>query len=361
MSQYLIDIPYFSDPTLPRVVLILALVVVINLGIRFLLYRLERAAKLSETIWDDALIEAAHRPVLVLSWVIGLAYAARVIHQEKNVFILEHAYLVRDIALIACGAWFLFRLINSVADNIVDMHAKKKELVDRTTIDALSKLGRFAVIVISLLMVMQVMGFSVSGVLAFGGLGGIAVGFAAKDLLANFFGGLTIYMDRPFVVGESIRSAEKAIEGEVEHIGWRLTRIRSLNKSAIYVPNALFTTIVVENITRITHRRINETIGLRYVDMTAVAAIVSDIKAMLSDHPSIDNAERNSVNFDRFADSSLSILITAFTEPLDVPRFADLKQRVLLQVADIVAQHGAEMAFPTQTVLLENALHIPAN
>ncbi len=354
MSQYLVDIPFFSDPTLPRVILILALVVVINLAIRFLLYRLRRAAELSETIWDDALIEAAHQPILVLSWVIGIAYAARVIHQEKEVFILEHAQLVRDVAIIACGAWFLFRLIKSVADNIVELHAKEQEVVDRTTIDALTKLGRFAVIVISILMVMQVLGFSVSGVLAFGGLGGIAVGFAAKDLLANFFGGLTIYMDRPFVVGESIRSAEKAIEGEVEHIGWRLTRIRSLNKSAIYVPNALFTTIVVENLSRITHRRIFETIGLRYADMTVVTAIVSDIKSMLSEHLSIDNEEKNSVHFDQFSDSSLNISMTAFTKPLDAPRFADLKQEVLLRVADIIAQHGAEIAFPTQTVLLEN-------
>jgi MscS family membrane protein len=355
MSQHFLDFSSFSDPTVPRVFLILALVVVVNLAIRFLLYRLERAAKLSETIWDDALIEAAQRPVLVLSWVIGLAYAARLIYQEKGTFLFEHAHLLRDVAIIACGAWFLFRLIKSVAENIIQLRTQKEAVVDRTTIDALSKLSRFAVVVISVIMAMQVLGFSVSGVLAFGGLGGIAVGFAAKDLLANFFGGLTIYMDRPFVVGETISSAEKSIEGKVENIGWRLTRIRGLNKSAVYVPNSVFTTIVVENLSRITHRRIHETIGLRYADIDSIEGIAQAVKAMLESHLAIDSAEKNSVSLDRFADSSLSISIVAFAKPLELAPFAELKQEILLNVATIISQHGAEMAFPTQTVLIESA------
>ena len=115
--------------------------------------------------------------------------------------------------------------------------------MDYTTVDALSKLGRFSVVIIAALVILQTLGFSISGVLAFGGIGGIAMGFAAKDMLANFFGGLTIYLDRPFTVGEWIRSPDKAIEGTVEYIGWRHTRVRAFNKNPIYVPNALFTTI----------------------------------------------------------------------------------------------------------------------
>ena len=91
---------------------------------------------------------------------------------------------MRDIAIIVCGAWFLFRLIHNVAHNVLS--AQDVESLDSTTVDALSKLSRFIVIVISIVMAMYVLGFSVSGVLAFGGLGGIAVGFAAGDILANF-------------------------------------------------------------------------------------------------------------------------------------------------------------------------------
>ena len=354
MSEPVFNFSYFSDPTLLRVVTVVALVVVINLIVRFVLHRLELATKYTDTLWDDALIQAARRPLSVLVWVLGLAYAAHIIHQDKGGIFLELAAPLRDIAIIACGAWFLFRLIHNVAHNVLSTRAQEETTVDRTTIDALSKLSRFAVIVISVIMAMHVLGFSVSGVLAFGGLGGIAVGFAARDILANFFGGLTIYMDRPFVVGELIRSPDKAIEGTVEHIGWRLTTVRGLNKSAIYVPNALFTTIVVENVSRMTNRRINETIGLRYADIAVMAAIVNDVRVMLAAHAEIDSAEKISVNFERFADSALNFTINAFTCSTEGQRFLETKQEILLEIAEIIARHGAEIAFPTRTLHIEN-------
>ncbi|TAJ80416.1 MAG: mechanosensitive ion channel family protein [Gallionellaceae bacterium] len=352
-SAYHFGLSFLSDPTLPRVVAVVLFVVAFNLVLRFVLHRIELATQYTDSPWDDALIHAARRPVSVLAWVVGLAYAAQIIHKEKGVFFFDLVAPFRDIATIVCGAWFLFRLIRNVAHNMLSLRAQNEEVADSTTIDALSKLSRFAVVVISAIMSMHVLGFSVSGVLAFGGLGGIAVGFAARDILANFFGGLTIYMDRPFVVGETIRSPDKALEGVVEHIGWRLTTIRSLNKSAIYVPNALFTTIVVENVSRITNRRINETIGLRYADLAAMTAIVNDVRAMLAAHPEIDTAAKPGVSFDRFADSALNFSINAFTQTTDGLRFQEIKQEILLKVAEIIARHGAEIAFPTRTLLIE--------
>jgi MscS family membrane protein len=342
-----------SEPLLLRVAAVALLVVVFNLVVRFILHRLELATKYTDNPWDDALIHAARHPLSVLAWVVGLAYAAQIIHRAKGGFFLELVVPLRDIAIIACGAWFLFRLIHNVAHNIISSRAKLGGSVDSTTVDALSKLSRFVVVIVSVTMAMHVLGFSVSGVLAFGGLGGIAVGFAARDLLANFFGGLTLYMDRPFVVGERIRSPDKALEGIVESIGWRLTTIRSLNKSAIYVPNSLFTTIVVENVSRITHRRINEIIGLRYADIGAIEAITADITAMLAAHPEIDPNERLSVTFNRFADSSLNIAIDTFTLPMEKERYLKIKQEILLKIAGIVAQHKADFAFPTQTLHIE--------
>ena len=116
--------------------------------------------------------------------------------------------------------------------------------IDETTVDAVAKLLRISVIITGVLVALQSLGYSISGVLAFGGVGGIAVGFAARDLLANFFGGLMIYMDRPFNVGEWIRSPDKEIEGTVEKIGWRLTTIRTFDKRPLYVPNSLFNNLI---------------------------------------------------------------------------------------------------------------------
>jgi MscS family membrane protein len=205
---------------------------------------------------------------------------------------------------------------------------------------------------VTVLAVMQTMGFSISGLLAFGGMGGIAVGFASKDLLANFFGGLMIHLDRPFNVGELVRSPDKQIEGRVEHIGWRQTRIRSLDMTLIYVPNALFTSNVLENPSRMSHRRIRETIGLRYDDLGKIAAIVEEVKTMLKNHPDVDNNQETIVAFDQFADSSLNLILQVFCKTTRLVPFHTVKQEILLKVADIIARNGAELAFPTRTLYL---------
>ena len=204
-------------------------------------------------------------------------------------------------------------------------------------------------------MVAQTLGFQITGLLALGGVGGIAVGFAAKDILANFFGGLTIYLDRPFSVGEWIRSPDKAIEGTVEFISWRHTRIRGFNKNPIYVPNSVFTSIVVENPSRMSHRRFKETIGLRYDDFEQVAAIVADIKSMLQSHPGIDATQTLIVNFNQFGPSSLDLMVYTFTKTTVWVEYHEVKQDVLLKIGEIVAEHGAEVAFPTQTLHLHHA------
>ena len=124
--------------------------------------------------------------------------------------------------LIFLGSLFLTNFIRRAERNLVHPDYISKPL-DATTVRAVGKLLRAAVIITAVLIAMQLFGYSISGLLAFGGIGGIAMGFAAKDLLANFFGGLMIYLDRPFSVGDWVRSPDKEIEGTVEDIGWRLT------------------------------------------------------------------------------------------------------------------------------------------
>jgi len=138
----------------------------------------------------------------------------------------------------------------------------------------------------------------------------------------------------------------------VEYIGWRHTRVRAFNKNPIYVPNALFTTIVVENPTRMTHRRIKETIGVRYADFDSVAAIVADVKAMLRAHPDIDSTTTLIVNFNQYGASSLDIFVYTFTRTVDWTAYHAIKQDVLLKIGAVIRAHGAEIAFPTQTVHL---------
>jgi MscS family membrane protein len=116
----------------------------------------------------------------------------------------------------------------------------------------------------------------------------------------------------------------------------------------------VFTTIVVENPSRMSHRRIKETIGLRYDDFAVVAPIVADIKAMLREHPDIDSTQTLIVNFNQFGASSLDLLIYTFTKTTVWVEYHEVKQDVLLRIGEIIARHGAEIAFPTHTVHMQH-------
>ena len=341
---------FLAEPWLPQVFTVIVAIVAINIVLYYVFRRIERIAETTSTVWDDALIRALRKPLTLMLWVVGVAFAAEIAHKHTGAPIFDFVVPTRNVVVIFSLAWFLLRLIRNVTHNIVAAREGIGEIVDHTTVDALSKLGRFSIIIVASLVILQTLGFSITGLLTFGGIGGIAIGFAAKDILANFFGGLTIYMDRPFVVGEWIRSPDKDIEGTVEYIGWRHTRVRAFNKNPIYVPNALFTNIVVENPTRMTNRRIKETIGIRYDDLARMEPIVADVQAMLKSHPEIDATQTLIVNFNTFGPSSLDMFIYTFTKTKNWVRYHEVKQDVLLKVADIIARHGAEIAFPTQTL-----------
>ncbi len=347
LSQYLGIEPWGS-----KLIAIALATIAANLVAQIVLRQVDRAARATATVWDDALVQTARRPLLVAMWAIGLGFMARVLQREVDEAFLEQVLAVRDVAIIVCVAWFAVRFIGKVALNVAAERRARAEEIDPTTLDALVKLSRLVIIVLTVLTAAQTLGFQITGLLALGGVGGIAVGFAARDLLANFFGGLTIYLDRPFSVGDWIRSPDKSIEGTVEYISWRHTRVRGFNKNPIYVPNAVFTSIVVENPSRMSHRRIKETIGLRYEDFATVAPIVADIKAMLRSHPGIDATQTLIVNFNQFGASSLDLMIYTFTRTTVWVEFHEVKQDVLLKIGEIIERHGAEIAFPTQTLHL---------
>ncbi|MDI3326073.1 mechanosensitive ion channel family protein [Pontibacterium granulatum] len=315
----------------------------------FLLHFLQRRADATSMQLDSVLIGAAKPPLVVLIWVVGVVTGLQVAVSNGSLILPESVGTVRKLALIATISWFAVRLVSRL-ERILMRPAAGRKAMDVTTVRVLGRLVRLSVLVLAALIVMQNLGFSVSGILAFGGIGGLAVGFAAKDLLANFFGGLMIYLDRPFNVGDWIRSPDKEIEGVVEDIGWRQTRIRTFSKRPLYVPNATFASISVENPSRMTNRRIYEYVGVRYDDSAKVQQILDRVRAMLEAHPAIDTNQTLMVNLDRFGPSSLDFFIYTFTKTTDWVEFHGIKQDVLMRVISIVETAGAEIAFPTTTV-----------
>ncbi len=331
----------------------LFLIVLIALSLGFALNRmidkLEVQAAKTKTVWDDALIEACRRPAIWLIWILGINFAAGIAAQKMDSPLQALIDPINRLALIFLGTIFLTSFIKRAERNLIHPDYIAKPL-DATTVRAVGKLLRASVIITAVLIAMQLFGYSISGLLAFGGIGGIAVGFAAKDLLANFFGGLMIYLDRPFSVGEWIRSPDKEIEGVVEDIGWRLTRIRTFDKRPLYIPNAVFANISVENPSRMSNRRIYETVGIRYEDINSMDAIVEQVTAMLMEHPEIDTTQTMIVNFDAFSASSVDFFVYTFTKTTNWIDFHKIKQDILLRIAGIVEANSAEIAFPTSTL-----------
>lgn len=315
----------------------------------------QRLAKTSN-LWDDALLEAIRKPLSLLIWVLGISFAADIAAAKAKIEIFSIIDPARNVLVIIALTWFLVRFISQAEGNIITAREAKGEQVDRTTIDAITKLLRLSVMITAGLVMLQTLGFSISGVLAFGGVGGIAMGFAARDLLANFFGGLMIYLDRPFSVGDWVRSPDREIEGTVESIGWRLTMIRTFDKRPLYVPNSVFANIAVENPSRMTNRRIYETFGIRYEDIGKMSAITADVEEMLKNHPDIDTTQTLMVHFDSCAASSVNFFIYTFTKTTVWTEFHAVKHDVLLKVAEIIEQNGAEIAFPTTTVHVPDGL-----
>jgi MscS family membrane protein len=345
---------------LAMVVGILLVALLASLLAKVVYDQFDKLAQRTHTAWDEALVRAARRPTNLLIAIVALARVARVLQaQWPDVEFLDDVLQVRNIGVVLAVAWFFWKFIQLVTSSTIDRGTRAGQEFDLTTVYALSKLGRLVILVVTAITVAHTLGFNVGALLALGGVGGLAVGLAAKDLLANFFGGLTIYLDRPFSVGDWIRSPDKSIEGTVEYISWRHTRIRAFNKNPIYVPNAVFTTIVVENPSRMSHRRLKETVGVRYDDFAQVEGIVADIKAMLQNHEDIDTGQTLIVNFNAFAASSLDIMIYTFTHTRDWVQYHAIKQNVLLEVGRIIERHGAEFAFPTQTLHLAGGGEAP--
>ena len=182
----------------------------------------------SQRMWDDALFYAIHRPLQLYLLFSGGMLIAALLFPALGTFIA----MCHNIGALALFLWSLVRCVKQLERNYV--MPKKLGRYDLTTMSGIIQILKVFVFVVAILALLQLMGVPLSGVIAFGGIGGIAVGFAAKDLLANFFGGLMIFLDRPFKIGDWIRSPDRNIEGTVEHIGWRVTRIRTNSKRALY-------------------------------------------------------------------------------------------------------------------------------
>ncbi len=318
---------------------------------------LHHKAENTRIIYDEALIYAVQPSLSLIIWLSGLSIAiSGTLASHVHINLVDYIPQAKRLGYIFAISWGLIRFIRQIEALYILRCEQDQKEVDKTLVHALGQLLTISVIITSILAAMQLLGLPISGLLAFGGIGGAGIAFASKDLLANFFGGLVVYTDRPFKVGDWIRSPDKNIEGVVEYIGWRVTRIRTFDKRPLYVPNGIFLTISVENPSRMTNRRIRTMIGLRYEDADKMDSITHDVKQMLLHHPEIDTRQIIIVNFAEYGPSSLNFLVYTFTKTTQWLHFQEIQHDVFLKILSIIRQNGAKCAFPTQTIHLQNSM-----
>ncbi|MEB3350174.1 MAG: mechanosensitive ion channel domain-containing protein [Cyanobacteriota bacterium] len=217
--------------------------------------------------------------------------------------------------------------------------------------DVLGKLLSTSAALLVLLLVLNLLGVSAGVLITAGGFGAAAVGFGARTIVENGLSGVSLYVNRPFTLGDTINLPGLNLLGTVEAVGWFYTELRDPDRQRIYVPNGLFSTQAVQNVAQIDNRRIWIEFGLRYDDLHRIETITRQLQQRLDTVPGIDLAKDRLVHFVDYADSSLNLRLLCYAASGDIEDAWALRQRVLLMIGCVVEQAGAAMPFPTRTLI----------
>ncbi|GAV21374.1 MscS family membrane protein [Mariprofundus micogutta] len=313
----------------------------------------QKLASRTKTKLDDVLLTAAERPAGLLVYVIGIVMSVHALNPPVDTFpLITIADNAARMLSIFTGIWFLWRMIEGLAAYFSARARETESSMDDQLVPFVSKTLKIFLALTGVLVMAQNMGYSISGLLASLGIGGIAIAMAAKDTIANVFGSIMILVDRPFTVGDWIKTSE--FEGVVEEIGFRSTKIRTFAKTLVNVPNSSLANMVIDNIDARSVRRIKMRIGLTYDTTPAqMDAAIKGIEEILCNHPGVDQSYKL-VKFDEFEDSSLSIFLYYFSASKVWDEYLQVRQEVNLEIMQLLEEQKLEFAFPTRTLHIEN-------
>jgi MscS family membrane protein len=317
--------------------------------VRLLGRRLLTLAEHTETEADDIAIKAIVGPLGVLI-LLGAAFAAFRLLAAGFFADLQNSARVFRVLTTVVVAWALFRLVDAAALILLDFARRTDNDLDDQLVPLLRKAGKLLVTAMAFLLAIQNLGYSVGGLLAGLGIGGLAFALAAKDTIANLFGGVTILVDRPFKVGHWITFDDTS--GVVEEIGLRSSRIRTFAKTQVSVPNQALANATIENHSLMPKRRVKMSVGVTYATTPAqMRSLVERVETLLKNHPGV-HQEFMLVKFTEFGASSLDLFVYYFSATTDWADHLQVKQELNLAIMETVEEMGLSIAFPTRTVHL---------
>jgi len=262
--------------------------------------------------------------------------------------------IARVVAAIA-AAYALYRLVDVIEYYLNRVVGKTETKLDDMLVPVFRKALRVTIAIIAILLISEnILGANVKSLLLSAGVGGIAIALAAKDTIANFFGSITIFADRPFQMGELVKIDEHL--GQIEEVGFRSTRLRTLQGHLVTVPNSIIANSTVENLGRRPFIRRTSNITITYDSgHTKAKRAVEIIKEILADVPEVGTDPQNPprVYFNEFNDCSLNIYMSYWVKPADYWVYHEVNQRVNLEMMKRFEAEKIEFAFPTQTLYLK--------
>jgi MscS family membrane protein len=309
--------------------------------------------------WKEKIDQVLFLPFQILIWILGGTLIIEILGRRFDfAFFEDYINAFRSTAFILCVAWVLLRWKSVVQKDFLnkDHHYRK---LNAGFVYVAGKILSIVIVVISSMIVLQIWGLNIAPLIAFGGIGAAAIGFASKDIIANFCSGLMLHINRPFMIGDSIYLPEQDLEGNIEEIGWSLTTVRDKGKRPVYLPNSIFSHAQVINASRMTHRRIEEKVGIRYEDFSRIPELVDRLKAAIAIHPDIDSHLPILVVLNGFNQCALDLYIDVYTLQTRYEKYLMVKHEILMLVYRELTEVGAEMPVPMLSIQGRLATEVP--
>ena len=317
---------------------------------RLVLNRIADLTARTQTEADDRIIRVLKNPIRLVPIVFGLFLAFEYLELEGDLSIFANN-LIRTLVVFTLF-WTLYRASNEFSF----MLEKLDRVFPPALVDWLGKTLKVIVVIIGGATILEIWGVNVGALIAGLGLFGVAVALGAQDLFKNLIAGILVIAENRFGVGDWVR-VDGVVEGTVESIGFRSTKIRQFDKAPVFVPNTKLSDNAVTNFSAMTHRRIYWMIGVEYrTTVEQLHQIRDGIDALITDNPDFAQPPEVSsfVRIDRFAASSIDIMLYCFTNTTNWGEWLEIKERLACDIKQVVEGAGSAFAFPSQSVYLES-------
>lgn len=323
-----------------------------NIFAKYVFKMLMRLVKKTRFNADTKIVAAFQKPVTNFFEVLGFYFAFKTLTLAGipiSILFIEKAFSTAIIILIT---WGINNLTGESSVLFERMHKAYDIKVDKVLFPFLSKTLRILVIALAITIIAEKWGYNIQGFVTGLGIGGLAFALAAKDAAANIIAGIFIILDKPFTIGDWVSS--DSLEGSIEEISFRTTKIRAIDQSLIIVPNSKLTDEAVINFSRRGKRRVSLNLELNYrTKREKLETCVENIRDMLENHPQVSK-EDILVRFDKFNGTSLDILICFFTDTADFNEYFSIKENVNFRLVEILQKVGISMAYKSTSIYVES-------